>query len=287
MHDYINYRWGAYRLAFTTIRTEKLPSNYFDFMGKIKMSLDESAFNSSYSGFIDQFMVYAYSKAEKDSLQQETKFAIFAHKYSIAKEQLTASSQDFVLGRMIMYQLAVDKQSITAVAPYYNEYIEKAENEQYKKAVTAAFEKTKAYSTAQPAPAFTLYDDTGAPVSISDYKGKKMVYLGFWAGWCAPCLAEMRNSAANRKALADKDIVFLYVGIDDSKNAWLQNVKDHSEGGIHAWSGGRKTEIIQKYDVVSLPRYFLIDKNGTFLNDFKYASSPDFIHYIEQKMPVR
>jgi thiol-disulfide isomerase/thioredoxin len=284
MHDYISYRWGAYRLAFTTLRTETLPSNYFDFMSKIKISLDESAFNGSYSGFIDQFVAYAYSKAEKDSLQKETKFAVFTQKYTIAKEQLSANSRDFVLGRMIMYQLAVDKYNILGISPYYNEYIETSENAQYKKAVTAAFEKTKLYSSAQPAPAFTLRDSSGAVVSIADYKGKKMVYLGFWAGWCAPCLAEMRNSAFNKKALADKDIVFLYVGIDDSKNAWLQNVKDHATGGTHVWSEGRKTEVIQKYDVVSLPRYFLIDKSGNFINDFKYASSPDFVHYIEQKM---
>jgi thiol-disulfide isomerase/thioredoxin len=284
MHDYINYRWGAYRLAFTTLRKDSLPAAYFDFMSKTKISLDESAFNGSYAGFIDQFMIYAYQKSDKDTITAETKLSIFMQKYDIAKTQLSGNSRDFVLGRMIMYQLAVDKYNITAIAPFYNEYTETTQNEQYKKAVTAAFEKTKLYSTAMPAPAFVLRDSSGAQVSLADYKGKKMVYLGFWAGWCAPCLAEMRHSALNRTALADKDIVFLYVGIDDSKNAWLQNVKDHAQGGTHVWSEGRKTDIIKGYDVVSLPRYFLIDKNGNFINDFKYASSADFVQYIQGKL---
>ncbi len=41
-----------------------------------------------------------------------------------------------------------------------------------------------------PAPDFTLNDVEGNPVSLSDFKGRKVV-LQFWASWCPDCRAEV------------------------------------------------------------------------------------------------
>lgn len=47
----------------------------------------------------------------------------------------------------------------------------------------------------QPAPAISVTDLAGKPVSLDDYKGK-FVLLNLWATWCQPCLKEMPSLAA-------------------------------------------------------------------------------------------
>jgi peroxiredoxin len=282
MHGYIQYRWASYRLAYSQFAKENLPTTYFDFLTNINLTNSKvNQMNNSYSGFLDQFMDYKYRTAPRDTLQHHTKLTAFIKKYAIAKTALTDNSREFVLGRLILYELAIDKANFSAIAPYYNEYATETQNETYTAAVKAAFEKVKQFTTAQPAPAFTLHTETGKVVSLSDFKGK-IVYVGFWASWCRPCINEMEKSKDNKAALHNKDIVFLYIGIDDKEAQWQQSVKDYANGGIHLWSEGRKTSVIQNYDIVSLPRYFLIDRKGNFINDFKYASSPSFVQDIER-----
>lgn len=43
----------------------------------------------------------------------------------------------------------------------------------------------------QQAPDFELEDVNGKIVKLSDFKGKKSVFLNFWASWCPFCVDEM------------------------------------------------------------------------------------------------
>ncbi len=43
----------------------------------------------------------------------------------------------------------------------------------------------------EQAPGFSLETFTGETVNLADFKGKKAVFVDFWAGWCPFCVGEL------------------------------------------------------------------------------------------------
>lgn len=109
--------------------------------------------------------------------------------------------------------------------------------------------------------AFTTRD--GVKTKLSDYKGK-VVYLDFWASWCGPCRQQMPAAKELKKHYEGKDVVFLYVSIDKDTASWEKGINAMSIEGVHTLSPTWSGEIAKKYNIASIPAYFLIDKKGNF-----------------------
>jgi peroxiredoxin len=117
-----------------------------------------------------------------------------------------------------------------------------------------------ALSVGAPAPDFRLLDQAGAEVRLSDYRGQR-VLLNFWATWCPPCRAEMRD--LNLVAQEGRRDGTLVVAVDqlESDDAVRQFV-----GGLGVTdlvvlldSDGR---VGGTYRVTGLPTSFFIDQDG-------------------------
>lgn len=114
---------------------------------------------------------------------------------------------------------------------------------------------------------FKLQDSTGKEYKLDDFKGK-MLFIDFWASWCAPCKAQIPYQKELEKNYAGKDIVFMSVSLDQSKTAWLKAVKEEELHGyvLHA-EGNFKNDFPKAYAIESIPRYMLIDANGNIISD--------------------
>lgn len=139
-------------------------------------------------------------------------------------------------------------------------------------------------SIKRSAPDFTLTDIEGKKVSLSDFKGK-VVFMDIWATWCPPCMAEMKSAKSLKEKYKDNhDIVFLYISIDKDEERWKEIVKKKEIKGVHLISkGGDEEAILQKYDVPSIPRFVIVDKQGNIADwNAKWPSDPELTSDLDR-----
>lgn len=107
-------------------------------------------------------------------------------------------------------------------------------------------------------PPFVVSDLNGKEIRQQNYLGK-VVYLVFWATWCSPCQAHMTFSQGLIEKYKDKDVVFLYVSIDEESVTWKQYIVDNKLKGIHV-----NDDVILPINcrIQGLPNFLIVDKNG-------------------------
>ncbi len=145
----------------------------------------------------------------------------------------------------------------------------------------------------KPAPAFTLKDLSGKPVSIASYKGKA-VLINFWATWCGPCkletpwIVELRDKYAGQgfevlgidsegDDLAPTDTA----GLAKEKSAVEQFVKLEKMPYPVLLGGDSLTKPYGGLD--AMPTSFYVDRNGTVIAAQMGISSKDDMEAKIQK----
>lgn len=111
------------------------------------------------------------------------------------------------------------------------------------------------------APDFTVLDEDGNEVKLSDFKGKPVV-LNFWATWCGYCKMEMPDfDTAYAKY---PDVQFLMVNVTDGVNETVEKAKAYveTEGFSFDIFFDVKLEAVGRYGVTGYPTTYFIDKDG-------------------------
>ena len=125
---------------------------------------------------------------------------------------------------------------------------------------------------------FTLQDLEGKPISLSDYKGK-VVFIDFWATWCPPCRLSIPYVEKLYEQYKDnEDFVVLGINLEESKEDITKFMKKQKMNYPVLLSDKK---VISNYKIASIPRFFLIDRNGEIYN--KYVGFAPGVEELWQK----
>lgn len=130
----------------------------------------------------------------------------------------------------------------------------------------------------KPAPDFDTIDMKGDIWSLSKHKGQ-VVFVNFWATWCAPCREEM-PSMQRLYAKLPKD-KFKMIALYNRDNSAV--VKDFvAKLGITIPILDDENNIIgQRYGLTGLPETFIIDKQGVIREKFIGPAEWDSPEYVD------
>lgn len=113
----------------------------------------------------------------------------------------------------------------------------------------------------KPAPDFSLTDLNDKPYRLSDFRGK-VVFLNFWATWCAPCREEMPSMEILNKNFEKDGLVILAVSIDRVTTTkdippFVKSMNLTFPVLIDSWGQTDKP-----YKRMGVPETFIIDQQG-------------------------
>lgn len=152
--------------------------------------------------------------------------------------------------------------------------------------ITIAFLFSVAFSAnasdvGQPAPEFTLpalLQDQ--PTSLKQFNGK-VVYIDFWASWCAPCRTSFPLLNKLHQKLKSQGFEVVAINLDENKTNAEKFLTDFPvEFSILRDSKG---EWADQFVVESMPTSFIIDKQGIIQHVHHGFTSED-INGLEQKI---
>jgi len=113
------------------------------------------------------------------------------------------------------------------------------------------------------APEFQLKNKENNLVALDNFKGKP-VYINFWATWNIPSQKEMKVMDALHKKYGES-IQFISVCTDnnfDKMTSFLNKNSTYNWTFLHL---GKNQKLLELYNVVTVPSYFLLDKNLNIL----------------------
>jgi thiol-disulfide isomerase/thioredoxin len=276
----INYHYWHLLLAFAINRSNEntslkqvtsLPRIMTESLNPEKINNPVRLLSKSYREFLPFFVIY-FNSENKSFKKYADGVLSMNDKADYATKYLKGEVLDYTLSRLIeLNHKVLSKNAFRYwTSQIYCENLQKDLTERFYSTVVESEKnlkekavKSKENDIKSPA----IMDLKDVSFTFEKYNGK-VVYVDFWASWCGPCRQEFPYSKKMHESLSEKEkkeIVFLYISIDQEIDKWREAVK---KLGLETFGeNGHSYEVAGRYGVSSIPRYMIIDKKGNIVND--------------------
>jgi peroxiredoxin len=210
----------------------------------------------NYRRFLMAFMAHRFKKTGKD--QQPA-----VHQYLDAGQTLTNKPRAFFQSEVIY--TALKEERYAEIMPYYSSFLKDNTYDIFEEKVTSVYERVAPFTLGVYAPDFTGIDHNGFEVLSKNLRGK-VVYLNFWASYCGSCLKKIDYMSTQYKELQNQNIEVINVSIEKNKAKWQEDLLAYHVLGVNVLNGSENTtDMAKAFGVEAIPQYFIIDKNGMFV----------------------
>ena len=100
---------------------------------------------------------------------------------------------------------------------------------------------------------------------MAKYKGK-VVYVDFWATWCAPCRSGIEQIKPLKDELANENVVFVYITGPSSPKSTYDYMIPAIKGEHYRVSADEWNFLCGKFGISGIPHYVLVGKDGNVIN---------------------
>jgi peroxiredoxin len=165
--------------------------------------------------------------------------------------------------------------SLDSAKSIFNGMDNSLKKSRYGKYIIEDIRKKENVRTGVQAADFTALDLNQQTVKLSQFKGKNVILLDFWASWCVPCRESIPHLKTIYKRYNPKGFEVISISQDENKKAWMDAIKHDSTGiWIHILAAEKRPgkpsqmfndDVSKNYFVQSIPTQILIDKNGKII----------------------
>lgn len=246
----------------------KVEDNYYTFLNEMDIDKMPAVENSAYNDFI-----YFYAidfRARNASEGEDGVVSAVKHMKENLSEEVSARATANILKDFI--NSASSRTDYDKLRSLMEEFKTWESATPYVAFLDYQFKQKAVLAPGSPAPNFTFRDLEGQEVSLTEFKGK-VVVIDFWGTWCGPCKGQLPFSKKIEEHYADRDdLVFVFVALErGGREPWKQYVTSNDLPGVQLFSNNSDKQLYP-YKIESVPRYVIVDKDGTIYD--AYAARP-------------
>ncbi len=114
------------------------------------------------------------------------------------------------------------------------------------------------------APNFDLPTISGGKISLKDYRGK-VVFINFWATWCATCEVEMPSMQKVYNEFKDKGLEMLTISVDKDQSKIKPFMEKHKLT-FPVLLDPEESIAKKTYKTTGVPETFIVNKAGIIVH---------------------